>query len=90
MNLNPALKIFQPKINFQDKLFFTKHLATMIKAGVPIEEALETLSEQGKNKIIKETLAMVSKQVQNKDSPCFGGAIGYWVRFSFRFNSLVL
>jgi len=68
MNLNPALKIFQPKINFQDKLFFTKHLATMIKAGVPIEEALETLSEQGKNKIIKETLAMVSKQVQNGKS----------------------
>ena len=29
-----------------DKLFLTKHLATMIKAGVPLSEALNTVSEQ--------------------------------------------
>ncbi|HEX9008080.1 MAG TPA: type II secretion system F family protein [Patescibacteria group bacterium] len=34
------------RVSRLDKLFLTKHLATMIKAGVPLSEALNTVSEQ--------------------------------------------
>ena len=40
-------------ISFQEKLLFTKHLATMIHAGIPMTEALQTLLEQTNSKQMK-------------------------------------
>lgn len=52
------------RVTFQEKLLFTKHLDTMIKAGIPITEALETLVEQAKSptfvKIVKKVLSDVN------------------------------
>lgn len=45
----PGLK----KVSFTEILLFTKHLDTMVKAGIPIDEALETLKEQSKSKYFK-------------------------------------
>jgi len=61
-------QLFQPSINFKDKLFFTKHLSVMIKAGIPIGEALETLAEQNKAGQMRSILIDVDEKVKNGDS----------------------
>lgn len=46
-------------------LLFTKHLATMIKAGIPISEALSTLSMQTKSDKFKKILNSILADVDN-------------------------
>ena len=52
-------------ISLQDKLLFTKHLSIMIKAGIPISEAIESLSDQTKKKEFKGILQLVLTDIQN-------------------------
>jgi type II secretory pathway component PulF len=33
-------------VTVTDKLFLTKHLATLIKSGVPLDDSLETVKDQ--------------------------------------------
>lgn len=61
------IQIFS-KVPFLDKLLFTKHLATMVKAGIPIAEALATLVDQTKSKVFKKVLAGVLADVENGQS----------------------
>lgn len=56
------------KIRYQDRLLFTKHLDVMLKAGIPIAEALETLVEQTKSSNFKKVLAGVLGDVRNGQS----------------------
>lgn len=53
------------KVSQLDVLLFTRHLATMIKSGIPISEALLTLSHQTKNQTFKKIIDSVSANVQN-------------------------
>lgn len=53
------------RVSFLEKLLFTKHLATMIKAGIPIVEALQGLVDQTKSKRFKKVLDIVTADVQN-------------------------
>lgn len=53
------------RISFLEKLLFTKHLATMIKAGIPIAEALDTLMAQTRSKAFKRILSAVSADIAN-------------------------
>src|SRR3989344_1312574 len=46
-------------------LFFTRHLATMIKAGITIDDALETLAEQTKSSAFKKIIESVLADVKN-------------------------
>lgn len=39
-------RIFQRSISLKDKVFFTKQLAILLKAGIPLVQALDLLSEQ--------------------------------------------
>jgi type IV pilus assembly protein PilC len=55
-------------ISNQEKLLFTKHLDTMIKAGIPINEALVTLVGQAKSKAFKKVIEKVLKDVENGQS----------------------
>lgn len=56
------------RVKFLDKLLFTKHLATMIKAGIPIAEALATLVDQTKSALFKKVLSSVLTDVENGQS----------------------
>ncbi len=56
---------FINRVSFVDKLLFTKHLATMIKAGVPIAESLESLRDQSKSGTLRSVLQEVHKDVVN-------------------------
>lgn len=53
------------RVSFVDKLMFTKHLSIMIKSGVPISEALETLAGNTKSSYFKEILINTLKSVEN-------------------------
>lgn len=46
-------------------LLFTRHLATMIKAGIPIAEALSTLALQTKSEKFKKILNSILSDVEN-------------------------
>lgn len=59
MNLN----IFN-RVSNLEKLLFTKHLYIMLKSGVPIYDALETLSDT-KSKYLKKVLKNVMEDVAN-------------------------
>lgn len=64
----PAKLDIFARVSFQEKLLFTKHLDTMIKAGVPIAEALSTLSDQAKSKQFKKVLSSILTDVENGQS----------------------
>lgn len=53
------------KVKQRDLVIFTRELATMINAGVPILKALATLEAQTENKYFKSTLSSVTKKVQS-------------------------
>jgi type II secretory pathway component PulF len=53
------------KISHLDRLLFTKHLTTMIKAGIPLPEALETLRDQTKSARLQIVLSKVLASVEN-------------------------
>lgn len=67
MKKSAQIQLFS-RVTFLDKLLFTKHLSTMIKAGVPIADALSTLIEQTKSKAFKDTLKSVLSGIENGQS----------------------
>lgn len=56
------------QVSFQEKVLFTKHLDTMVKAGIPIPEALDTLFEQARSPYFKKVISVIQKDVQNGQS----------------------
>lgn len=67
MKLSAQIEILS-RVGFLDKLLFTKHLTTMIKAGIPIAEALKTLVDQTKSASFKKVLSAVLADVENGQS----------------------
>lgn len=56
------------KVSFQEKILFTKHLATMYRAGIPITEALSTLIAQTRSAAFKRILKEVLSDIDNGQS----------------------
>ncbi len=52
------------KVSLKERLFFTRHLEVMLKAGIPLLSALRTLSKQTKHKYFSYLLDDVSNQVE--------------------------
>lgn len=52
-------------VSHLDKLMFTKHLSIMIKSGLPLKEALETLATHSKSNTLNQVLKQIAKDVQN-------------------------
>lgn len=53
------------RISSLDKLFLTKHLGTLVKAGVPISEAIATVKDQAKSNNLIKMLAVIEREVEN-------------------------
>ncbi len=68
MSLFTAQFSFNTKPSQLDVLVFTKHLATMIRAGIPVTEALETISEESKSAGFKKVISDVLSKVTNGSS----------------------
>jgi type II secretory pathway component PulF len=63
-------KIFEPviQIKFSDLIMFTRQLATLQKAGLPILLALGALRQQTQNKILKEVIAQINRDIESGSS----------------------
>lgn len=59
------IQIFAPKIKTVEIVLFTKHLSIMLKAGIPINEALETLRDQTKNSSLQAILKKITTSISN-------------------------
>ncbi len=52
------------KVKTKDLVVFTRQLATMISAGVPLTRSLATLQAQAENKAFKEIIGKIAKDVE--------------------------
>ncbi len=67
MKISFSLRLFD-KISFLDKLLFTKHLTVMLKSGIPLAEAIESIREQSQNLVFRRLLRNIGKDVANGKS----------------------
>lgn len=58
------MQVGAPKVKGKDRVIFTRQLATLINAGVPLTRSLRTLTEQSESKGLKHYLPLVTKQVE--------------------------
>lgn len=56
------------KISTLDKVFLANNISVMIKAGLPLREAVATLQEQTKSKVFKKILEDIIKRLDNGES----------------------
>lgn len=66
--MNLSKQISFRGVSFVDKLMFTKHLSVMVKAGIPLSDAILTLKEQSNNPKFKDTMTGVLSDVENGQS----------------------
>jgi type IV pilus assembly protein PilC len=52
-------------VTFLDKFLFTKHLSVMIRSGIPLSEAVESIYAQSQNPAMKRLLRRVQRDIQN-------------------------
>ena len=62
-NLN--MQIGEPKVKTKDRVVFTRQLATMVNAGVPLTRSLQTLQKQTESKALKLILPKLIKDVES-------------------------
>ncbi|MFC1498791.1 type II secretion system F family protein [Verrucomicrobiota bacterium] len=55
--------IFGPKVKNEDIIVFTRQLSTMLRAGVPILQAMEALKRQTANEALKQILEDVTRRI---------------------------
>lgn len=51
-----------------DKIFFTRHLHTMLESGIALDQAIKIIGEQSTNKQLKEALSDIHRRLQNGES----------------------
>ena len=58
------IPFFQPRVTDKDIVVFTRQLATMIDAGLPLVQCLEILSKQQENVTFKKTIREIQEDVE--------------------------
>lgn len=58
------VSIGSPKPKLKDKVIFTRQLATLINAGVPLTKSLSTLALQTESKALRDIIPQVQKSVE--------------------------
>jgi len=56
------------KVALADLVVFTRHLATMIDAGIAIVQSLQALADQTSNKIMRDVIRDVCSRVESGES----------------------
>ena len=67
MNKNIDIQLLD-KVSFLDKLLFTKHLSMMIKSGITLSEAVDTISTQTRSNKFHKVLSEISSDIKNGKS----------------------
>ncbi|MEX2361644.1 MAG: type II secretion system F family protein, partial [Patescibacteria group bacterium] len=60
-NLNRLLG----RVTFQEKSFVSRQLAVMLDAGLPLSQAVRSLSEQTENPVLAEALGQILRDLEN-------------------------
>src|SRR4030043_886330 len=68
-----SLPFFKKKVNQRSVAIFTRQLATMIDAGLPLVQSLEVLSSQQDNKLFKNIIREIREDVEGGST--FAGAL---------------
>ena len=55
----------KPSLSFQDKMLFTKNLATMIKVGITVVESLEILANQAKKASVRKMYENIIEMIES-------------------------
>ena len=63
-----VLKSFGSRVSSKDRVIFTRQLATMINAGLPLAQSLNTVEEQTANKALKQIIGGVVGDVNGGSS----------------------
>ncbi|WLF83234.1 type II secretion system F family protein [Moraxella sp. ZY210820] len=85
---NPLDKFFKPKIKTLDITIFTRQLATMMKAGVPLVQSFEIVAEGLDNPAMREVVLGIKGEVEGGNT--FAGALKKYPQYFDRlFCSLV-
>ncbi len=85
---NPLAGLRKPKVSPMDVAIFTRQLATMMKAGVPLVQSFEIVAEGLDNLTMREVVLGIKLEVEGGNS--FAGAIRkYPLYFDELFCSLV-
>ena len=56
------------KVALSDLVVFTRQLATMIDAGIPIVQVLQALAEQTPNKVMRDVIQDICSRVESGES----------------------
>jgi len=73
LNANISLPFLKQKVKQRSVAIFTRQLATMIDAGLPLVQSLEVLSSQQENKTFKNVLRGIREDVEG--GATFAGAL---------------
>jgi type IV pilus assembly protein PilC len=68
-----SLPFIKKKVNQRSVAIFTRQLATMIDAGLPLVQSLEVLSSQQENKVFKDIIRGIKEDVEGGST--FAGAL---------------
>jgi type IV pilus assembly protein PilC len=72
-DINISLPFLKKKVKQRAVAIFTRQLATMIDAGLPLVQSLEVLSSQQESKVFKDTLREIREDVEAGST--FAGAL---------------
>ncbi len=72
-DINISLPFFKPKVQQRSVAIFTRQLATMIDAGLPLVQSLEVLSSQQENRLFKNIIRTIREDVEGGST--FAGAL---------------
>ncbi len=73
LNINISLPFLKKKVQQRSVAVFTRQLATMIDAGLPLVQSLEVLSQQQDNKVFKNIIREIREDVEGGST--FAGAL---------------
>jgi type IV pilus assembly protein PilC len=89
LNMNISLPFLKQKIQQRSVAVFTRQLATMIDAGLPLVQSLEVLSSQQENKVFKKVIREIREDVEGGST--FAGALKkHPVTFNELYTNLVV
>ncbi|MFH1397732.1 MAG: type II secretion system F family protein [Candidatus Omnitrophota bacterium] len=53
------------KVKTAELLFFVRQLSTLLKSGIPLAPAISSIKEQTKNRVMKEMLEKIAKEIES-------------------------
>lgn len=66
------IKLFTPRVPLKERLFFTEHLAVMLKSTIALDRALNSLQQQAESRNFRAIIKSILESVRRGDSFAIG------------------